>query len=338
MARPKERTLDVLLPLMRSKGARCSPEEFQRTVNRAFHAEEAAVYDQVHANLWQSLPEIWQLLVEAILAAEPPLPTRIKVLDVGCGTGMATALLMNTSLAGRVSQVVMLDPSPEMLDHARARARRWPVSARFVEGTLEQLAVEPGFDLVVASSVLHHIPDLSSFLARVSQLQGSRGIFLHLQDPNGDAGRPRVGRVVAGVFRQAVGRLISRRFANLVLSRVRQRIGRRSAGVVEQDYLEKVNARLIRDGIITRPLAASELWSVTDIHVPGLPYSIGRGVSLEMVRRLLPEYRLLSRRTYGFWGRLISELPDHLRVEERALTSGSAAHGSWIAAAWLKTG
>jgi len=60
------------------------------------------------------------------------------------------------------------------------------VSHRLIRGTLDALPSKPAYDLILACSVLHHIPALPEFLAQLARLQSDRGAFLHLQDPNGD--------------------------------------------------------------------------------------------------------------------------------------------------------
>lgn len=56
---------DPLAPLaeiMRRHGVRCSAAEFHAAVNVTFHRFEAEEYDQLHRDMWDSLPQQIALL------------------------------------------------------------------------------------------------------------------------------------------------------------------------------------------------------------------------------------------------------------------------------------
>ena len=44
--------------LIRSKGGSVSARDFQRAINVYFHDEEASHYDDLHQEMWESLPPI----------------------------------------------------------------------------------------------------------------------------------------------------------------------------------------------------------------------------------------------------------------------------------------
>jgi ubiquinone/menaquinone biosynthesis C-methylase UbiE len=70
-----------------------------------------------------------------------------RVLELGCGTGQVTALLL---AAG--AEVVAIDPLAAMLEGARRRAR----GATIIEGDLFDTEIPGPFDRVVLSFVLHN--------------------------------------------------------------------------------------------------------------------------------------------------------------------------------------
>jgi len=88
----------------------------------------------------------------------------LRVLDVGCGTGRHAV-----RLAARGARVVGLDPTPEMLERARAKAAAAGVEVRLEAGTIEDLGEALGeFDLVLCCLVLSHVQDLTGAARRLS--------------------------------------------------------------------------------------------------------------------------------------------------------------------------
>ncbi|MFI7441458.1 class I SAM-dependent methyltransferase [Nonomuraea indica] len=78
-----------------------------------------------------------------------------RVLDVGCGTGYLTRVL--APLIGSAGRVVGVDPSPQMVEHARRLA---PDNCSYVVGAGQALDLADGsFDVVVTSLAVHHMPE-----------------------------------------------------------------------------------------------------------------------------------------------------------------------------------
>jgi hypothetical protein len=54
---------DNILEIMCRRGVRVGATEFQTAVNITFHEFESEVYDQEHSDMWNSLPQQFELLV-----------------------------------------------------------------------------------------------------------------------------------------------------------------------------------------------------------------------------------------------------------------------------------
>jgi SAM-dependent methyltransferase len=318
--------LKPVIEIMQRHGFAGTPEEFHSAVNVTFHKYESAVYDQLHHNMWNSLPQQFSLLADDCLRKRPGLPAELRVLDIGSGTGLASDCLLRTELGKRVRSIDLLDTSPAMLARAKARSANWNIPVTCTEGIVESVPGEDRFDLIITCSVLHHVPNLAAFLEAVRRLQKSKGIFLHLQDPNGDAlSDPELKARTAEASQNSMPEWVQR----LAPARVLGRLYREVTGQQGNDYISKTNKELLERGVLKSPLAVTELFAITDIHV----YD-DQGISIERIRDLLPAYELLSQRSYGFFGELWSTLPKNLKQKEEQLIAANALNGGHIAAVW----
>lgn len=328
-----ERVLDPLAPvaeICERHGVKCSAAEFHAAVNVAFHRFESEDYDNLHADMWQSLPIQVNLLAGDALQAGAP--DRIHMLDIGCGTGLATDCLLRTALSQRIESVDLLDTSTAMLSRAEARRHAWGKPGEAIAGLVEDLVGRKQYNLIITCSVLHHVPDLKSFLGAVAELQdGAQGaFFLHLQDPNGDYLADPVlleRRATYGSIGKPPEWL-----ARLNPRRVVGRLVREIKGEQRNDYISKANRELIRQGILSSPLSVAEIFAITDIHAQE-----GEGISIEGMRRLLPAYDLVSRRSYGFFGALWSQLPLSMRGTEEQAIRDKQSNGFHVGALWRRS-
>jgi ubiquinone/menaquinone biosynthesis C-methylase UbiE len=80
------------------------------------------------------------------------------VLDVGCGTG--TLALEARERVGETGCVVGIDPSRQMIAHARRKMERAGLSLDFRLGVIEDLPFpDQSFDVVLCTLMIHHVPD-----------------------------------------------------------------------------------------------------------------------------------------------------------------------------------
>jgi len=320
--------------LARAKGSSLSAVEFQKVVNVVLHDVEAGVYDKAHSEMWNSL----QPLVAALSSdALSKLATagELALADVGCGTGLATTMFFETPLGARVARVACVDTSGEMLERCKQRALRWKKPATFHHGMIQGLT-SASADVLLTSSVLHHIPDIAPFCAEIARVLRPGGVFIHMQDPTAGRGQNPVleRRARALAEAQAAARPLwhswprPMRLPFSAWVRVQQ--------WREGGYLREVNRRLHKAGVIRRSMSDGELWSVTDIHVDGLPYAAGGGIARAELEKALPSFDNVSFRSYGFFGKLSSHLPPELRAEEQRLFAQGDLDGAHVAGVWVK--
>jgi ubiquinone/menaquinone biosynthesis C-methylase UbiE len=320
--------LAFLDAIMQRCGAHCSPAEFHAAVNVVFHEFESEVYDDIHQDMWTSLPPLFALFAEDCVRAGG-LPEEIAMLDIGCGTGLASDSILKSCLGPRIRSIDLLDTSPKMLARALQRSKGWSAAATPIEGIVDSLPAGRRYDLIVTCSVLHHVPDIPAFLNSVARLQPGPGFFIHIQDPNRESvNDPEAARRAALISSNALPEWAAR----LSPKRVLARLSREISGQQGKDYISKANQELIRRRIVTKPLTTTELFSITDIHT-----HVDEGISVDDIKPWMPGYRLTSRHSYGFFGALKSMLPARLQSEEDRLLAEGALNGVHIGAAWKRS-
>ncbi|HEX6290577.1 MAG TPA: methyltransferase domain-containing protein [Herpetosiphonaceae bacterium] len=122
-----------------------------------------------------------------------------QVLDVGCGTG--TLALHVQRHVGSTGRVVGIDPGPEQIARARAKATRHHVPIEFQIGVIEQLAFpDQTFDVVLSTLMMHHVPASrkQQGLAEIARVlkPGGRLVIADFKPPQERAGQ--TGRFHAG--------------------------------------------------------------------------------------------------------------------------------------------
>ncbi|TDD54496.1 class I SAM-dependent methyltransferase [Kribbella antibiotica] len=94
----------------------------------------------------------------------------VKIIDLGCGTGLLTRAL---AVDGR--SVVGIDPSPTMLNYAR----RTPSPVTWIDGDSSVIEPSGDVDLVVCSgNTLMHIPSLPSTFAAIAGALRTGGVLV----------------------------------------------------------------------------------------------------------------------------------------------------------------
>jgi trans-aconitate 2-methyltransferase len=94
------------------------------------------------------------------LLAQVPLRSPRRVVDLGCGPGNSTELLIERFPH---AEVIGIDSSPDMLRQARERLPR----RTFIEDDLATWKPEPDTDLLFGNAVFQWVPDHPKVLGRL---------------------------------------------------------------------------------------------------------------------------------------------------------------------------
>ena len=121
------------------------------------------------------------------------LPPGASVLDMGCGPGLSTALILDTL---RPQRLAAFDFDPAMVQIARRRLARH-IREQSLDLTVADATRMPYanglFDAVFESGVVHHIPDWRAALREVGRVLKPGGRFCFAE--------PSRGRLRCGLYR-----------------------------------------------------------------------------------------------------------------------------------------
>lgn len=317
---------EALRPVMARYGAACTPREFYWAVNEAYHTVEAGQYDNLHETMFVGLEPIWREL----FAHAASLPGKIRVLDIGAGTGLVGGFV-EKYLAGRIASLTMLDPCAAMLERCRTKLGQLSCTCEFRQGDLSAVVNGERFDVVTINSVLHHIVDLQPFFARVQELITPLGWFLAAHDPRAEASSDPQFQVRTNQRRRARRNVWRGAWSRL------SHLARHAAG---RPYLSplarETSELLLTQRTIRHPMTMASIYSVTDFHVPGQPDGFGRGISLAQMKNWLPSLTLVEGLTYQFYGVPWTSLSPSEQEQERQLWEARDQHGQLLASAWRK--
>lgn len=163
-------------------GAQRLPEILSEQLHSAelYTAEETA---RIYQKLFPDSHHQLQRAVAALVHLRPG--QALRVVEVGAGLGSATQHLL-PALQGHCERYDFTDLSPYFLKHAQARFGAYPFihyDLLDLDRPAEYQGYKPhGYDLVVASSVLHDVADVGRTLRHLRRLLSPGGVLMLLEE------------------------------------------------------------------------------------------------------------------------------------------------------------
>ncbi|HMH82936.1 MAG TPA: class I SAM-dependent methyltransferase [Gemmatimonadales bacterium] len=115
--------------------------------------------------------EVNRWIVERVIC-----PGRRKIVDLGCGPGAVTKLILERLGDARNAEVIGIDPSPSALSKARAAIHSKVVE--FIEGSAEWVSrIVSSADAVVFLNAIHLVPDKAQVIAEIRRALKTDGVF-----------------------------------------------------------------------------------------------------------------------------------------------------------------
>lgn len=110
-------------------------------------------------------------IVERVIA-----PGRKVIVDLGCGPGAVTKLILEGLSDTRDARVIGIDPEPAAIE--RARATITSRIAEFFHGSAECLSrIVPRADAVVFLNAIHLVPDKAQVIAEIRRVLSRGGVL-----------------------------------------------------------------------------------------------------------------------------------------------------------------
>lgn len=249
----------------------------ERTIARRFSAS-AATY-QEHALVQNRVAEKLMLLV-------PPSDNVVRILEVGCGTGILTRYLLQNFPNATIDAI---DLSPRMIATASAQLAAAPtINWHVADARLFRSRYR--YDLIISNCALHWIDPLIEGLHNLASLLKKDGRLAFSLMLNGTLAELHESRLRAAPTKPPLGKLL--RFVEVVddLSLCGLAIGEQTEEIETErhptatDFLRTIHERGLTGGLVSRaatPLNRAELHRLVELYTAA--YSRGGSVRASYV-------------------------------------------------------
>ena len=281
------------------------PPELVLRVNEIFHDLEGRAYETRHPEIFTGEAERWRRVAGQFIGSPNTRPP-IRLIDIGCGTGFVPLQLRD--VLAESDTLVSADLSAEMLRVCDANLTRIGLKCRREFLKLDGREIDQpaaSFDVVTMNSVVHHIPDLPSFLREVVRILKPNGTLIVGHEPNKAfyaSSQLQMHSRLASTFinpRQAVAAVLRR--VGLI-DWVKRHTGRFVSDFAShREMVDAVNRRLTDERMISTPLTADEITELIDIQSPTAGgFHPGRGIDPRSLAD--SDFRLVHLETYNHLG------------------------------------
>ena len=215
---------------------------FIKKLNQYFHDEEARVFSERHKNRISSESLFYHNFFINFFQNSKK---HIKILDIGTGTGLVAKAMPEVDFL-----FVCTDISRNMLDVTRKTLKNKKGTFEYASCDAEKLPfVSESFDVITCNAAMHHMPSIKDFTSELDRVL----------IPGGTA--------ILGF--EANQKFWSTKVISL-LHRILSRIGikDKGEGIGSSVICEKVNRRLLKEGVIKKPMMVHEILGHVDIHSP----------------------------------------------------------------------
>lgn len=239
--------------LLDRTGTKLDGKNFIQVVSNVYHQAESESYDISH----DEIIEAERIRLRSLYSKIEELPLRPRVVDLGCGTGHASQILLDflKENDSEFAKLICVDPSPYMLSKCQEKLLILD-KKEMVQGYIDDIDSTSKYDLIITSSVLHHIPNIYEFALKISDLLCENGSWVMSHEP-----------LEQTSFMNSMRSIFN--FLGRFQRRIKKRLFPTPQKVQGNDILNVVADKLVAIGITPRhKLTPRELRGVIDIHTP----------------------------------------------------------------------
>jgi ubiquinone/menaquinone biosynthesis C-methylase UbiE len=133
-----------------------------------FYSQQSETYDKIDGcSYWEKLYQEYRHLVQNHIGEK-----KLRTLDLGCGTGLTTNLLMKTR-----NETVGLDLTWRLLKTAQGKYSKHNFSP--INGEITNIPFkDKSFERIICLNTLEHIEDIEKALSEISRICTDDGTFL----------------------------------------------------------------------------------------------------------------------------------------------------------------
>jgi ubiquinone/menaquinone biosynthesis C-methylase UbiE len=142
-----------------------APEDGSAMPDVAHRFDDSAAYERFMG--------AWSRAAGAVFLEWLAPPQNARWLDIGCGTGVFTRLILDTSSS---AEVFAVDSEPAQIDHARRELAGTRASFRIADGCALPFS-ESTFDIVASALVINFIPDRPRAIAEMRRVAKPGGVI-----------------------------------------------------------------------------------------------------------------------------------------------------------------
>lgn len=219
-----------------------------------------------------------------------------RVLDLACGTGAVTQLLIEgLESRGDSAEIIAVDPSESALEKAR---RLIGSGARFVRGTAESFAARvPKTDVIVFCNAIHLLPEKDTVVAQAREALNREGVLAFNTSFYEGAYSPGTEKFYKLWMLRSLQQL-KRQYPSLKLDRSRPQAMKWLTPEEYQELLER-HGFVVEQMEPEEALTTCESWQDISHYsefvkgaLPGIPVEIGARILKRTVAQAFEELRL----------------------------------------------
>jgi len=262
--------------------------EFIKKLNMYFHDIEADYFVDRHRFRFKNEAKLYRNFFRKHSKKFPS--GNIRILELATGTGFVPKILLSFDWS---PVYICTDISLSMLDKMKKSNRfSHKEFLHYVICDSERTPFKKeSFDLVICNASMHHFPDIQNFCLEVDRVLNGQGIAIIGHEPN---------------------RLFWTNRAISLLYRLLQKIqtiSRKKSNSLKLDYdykiiCQRLNNRLLKNGLIKEPLSTETILGYVDIHSPnsGKKIDYSRGFIVKEIKRNFFKDYILKDLRYHYHG------------------------------------